>query len=555
LGLPVAALSDFGLGADPHFYFPDSSQRAPAWTWREYDAQGNIIGVGGRRQGSGEKGFRKGGRRGLILTVAHAADRQKLRADIIARGRVLLAEGASDSMAVHAMGEVVVGRPSVSGGVIELTALLNGLALPEVIEMFVLGENDKDTNGHWPGRDQALEVATKLASALGPRVVIRVIMPPAGIKDLRAAWQAGFRTWEDYVKQTAALDVGTSKQAEMPDTLRIPCGCHADCCSCPDSCVQTDRNLVRTNRDKATIPQYIRKQSAKYSTNPWDCPSAFGVAGEVRHSPALIPAVCRQRDCPVCGPRWRQVTFERFGYHIDQHVGPLFTDCIPDVDWQATLKAMRRESKASGVPLRFVAIRDEEAMLTIISSIASSPYATEIDKTAAVETLQRAVDAADLAPRPFSACRAWGKIDTDPEPEDKAQRVPGGASPAAFAATLGAWGAEAVTDRGAVHRCSVDNLFLDPSTGQTDGVARADFWREAELYTACGPDAAAEFRERAAKRRRPRRDGEPPAAATCQHPPDHVHDWKDTPTGDGRKRRACTSCGEFFGYVQAEVRA
>ncbi len=322
----------------------------------------------------------------------------------------------------------------------------------------------------YPSRSEAdFALASRLAFWCGPDAGrIERLMLQSGLA--RPKWDRH----GGYLALTIANALKDRTEFYSPDRKGIPCGYLADCCSCPDSCVQCER-VVRTNRDKATIPQYIRKQSARYSTNPWDCPGAFGVAGQIRHSPALIPAVCRKRDCPVCGPRWSQVTFERFGYHIDQHAGPLFTDCIPDVDWQATLKAMRRESKASGTPLTFVAIRDEEGMLTVISSVAPSPYATPIDKTAAVETLQRAVDAADPAPRPFSACRAWGKIDTDPESEDKAQRVPGGASPAAFAATLGAWGAEAVTDRGAVHRCSVDNLFLDPSTGQTDGVARADF--------------------------------------------------------------------------------
>ena len=252
----------------------------------------------------------------------------------------------------------------------------------------------------YPSRSEAdFALASRLAFWCGPDAGrIERLMLQSGLA--RPKWDRH----GGYLALTIANALKDRTEFYSPDRKGIPCGYLADCCSCPDSCVQCER-VVRTNRDKATIPQYIRKQSARYSTNPWDCPGAFGVAGQIRHSPALIPAVCRKRDCPVCGPRWSQVTFERFGYHIDQHAGPLFTDCIPDVDWQATLKAMRRESKASGTPLTFVAIRDEEGMLTVISSVAPSPYATPIDKTAAVETLQRAVDAADPAPRPFSACR------------------------------------------------------------------------------------------------------------------------------------------------------
>lgn len=195
------------------------------------------------------------------------------------------------------------------------------------------------------------------------------------------------------------------------------------------------------------------------------------------------------------------------------------------------------------MPLKFVAVRDEEDCLTLISSVASSPYAKQIDKMAAIETLQRAVDAADLAPRPVSCCRSWGRIDSDSGPEEKAQRVPGGATPTAFRETLKAWGADAV-DRGSVIRCAVDNLFLDKATGQTDGEMQADFWREAELYTACGPEAAVEFRKRVAKRRQSSRVERPPGAADC------FHDWVDTNNGDGRTKRTCRLCGEFYGYMQ-----
>ncbi|MFZ1936270.1 MAG: hypothetical protein WCB27_13260 [Thermoguttaceae bacterium] len=51
------------------------------------------------------------------------------------------------------------------------------------------------------------------------------------------------------------------------------------------------------------------------------------------------------------------------------------------------------------------------------------------------------------------------------------------------------------------------------------------------------------------------------AADECQNththspdsPADCFHDWRDTRNGDGRTKRTCRLCGEFFGYVQAEA--
>ncbi len=37
-------------------------------------------------------------------------------------------------------------------------------------------------------------------------------------------------------------------------------------------------------------------------------------------------------------------------------------------------------------------------------------------------------------------------------------------------------------------------------------------------------------------------------------PADCFHDWVDTRNGDGRVKRTCRLCGEFYGYIQSEVR-
>jgi hypothetical protein len=476
IGLPGSALAAIGCEAEAALLYTP-----------ERGAAGRVIGYQTRAI-NGKK--RNRGRRGLIY-----ADGWRQQATDA--GFVLLPEGGSDIAACIAMGLPAVGRPFNTGGVHLLAALLADLSA--AVRIIVIGERDEH-DGRWPGRDGALSTAESLTKRLGRPVEATFV--PDEAKDTRAwfiaqqpvlddqAWLRNLGRW--FVSGLVPIDsVKTGS----------PCGLVADRLACPDSHALPE-HTVRRNRDNAILPQYIRNASAKYDNNPWDCPRCFGVAGEFRQSPALSPACCRKRDCPVCGPRWRQVTFERFAYHIDQHDGSVFVDCVDDVEWPAILKAMRREAMARGMPLRFVTVRDNEEYLTVISSVPPTRFAQGSDKAAAVDALQKAVDTADMGPRSFSACRAWGKVDFEAEPEEKPKRVPGGCSQKAFAETLRAWKAEPLGNKSFIIKCNVAGLFRDRATGETDAAMRADFWREAELYDFSGPAAAAEFRELAATKRR-----------------------------------------------------
>ena len=188
----------------------------------------------------------------------------------------------------------------------------------------------------------------------------------------RPKWERG-----GYLARTIANALKDRTEFYSPVTLRIPCGYPADTLRCLDSCVHTDTPTVREKADNANNPQPIRNQSAnwelpkrireKYDSNPWDCPDAFGVAGLADLSPALIAATCRKRSCPVCGAYWRLQTYDRFGFHLSSHDGQLYTDTVPDFDWQVTLKDMRRRAKKLEVPLRFIAVRCKEGdLLTVI---------------------------------------------------------------------------------------------------------------------------------------------------------------------------------------------
>ena len=192
---------------------------------------------------------------------------------------------------------------------------------------------------------------------------------------------------------------------------RSPCGYHADSLRCPDSNVQPE-TTVRGKEDKSNYPQGDGGLNAncwrlperikdKYASNPWDCPHAFGAAGVRDLSPALIAATCRKRNCPVCGAYWALQTFDRFGFHLSGHDGQLYVDTVPDVDWAATLKDMRRRARKLDVPLRFVTLRNKEGdELTVLASVPVRNVAHPVELAEALNILERAIDNADFARGP-----------------------------------------------------------------------------------------------------------------------------------------------------------
>ncbi len=125
------------------------------------NAHGQVVGIRLRRP-DGSKLSVKGGREGLFLPEG-----------IDAGGRLLVCEGPTDTAAVLDFGFPAVGRPSCTGGVRHVVDLVRRLAVPMVVIV---------ADGDAPGRRGAENLASVL-TAYCPAV--RVIAPPAGIKDAR----------------------------------------------------------------------------------------------------------------------------------------------------------------------------------------------------------------------------------------------------------------------------------------------------------------------------------------------------------------------------------
>jgi hypothetical protein len=406
----------------------------------------------------------------------------------------------------------------------------------------------------YPSRSEAdFALASKLAFYCGPNPAqIERLMRQSGL--VRSKWDRRHylaKTVTNCLKGQIKFYTGNTK---------LPCSSIADRLHNGDSCVHKE-NTVRDNRNTTTqlqpsynptascpdkavwsTPKCIRE---KYASNPWECEKAFGVAGRAVGSPTLAAATCRKRSCPVCAQYWRLKTFGRFGFHLWNHDGQLYTDTIPDWGWKATLENMRRRSERLGVPLLYVTIRDDADNLTVLASVSiRADVAKPVELVDALKLLEKAVDQAALGPRPVNACRAWGDL-----PDEKqVERVPGGCSPSAFCATLLAWKAEGVAS-GRFILCNQPGLFLD-SDGKLDEQLQCDFWREAETRDFAGEVEAVKTRERlAAARERRKREGPKVDPANC------CHDYKERPDPDrpGWLVTLCTVCGKFYGWRTEET--
>jgi len=152
------------------------SARHRAWTFPMSDAAGHIVGIR-LRLPNGRKLSIKGGREGLFVPEGIDQD-----------GRLFVCEGPTDCAALLGLGFGAVGRPSCAGGVRHLVELIKRLRSEEVV---IVGDNDQpDRRGRRPGQDGADRLAATLAAYVP---AVRVIAPPAGIKDARAWEQAGAR--------------------------------------------------------------------------------------------------------------------------------------------------------------------------------------------------------------------------------------------------------------------------------------------------------------------------------------------------------------------------
>jgi DNA primase len=133
------------------------------------DAAGRMLGIR-LRSPDGTKFAVKGGKEGLFIPANVGGDPDPQ----------LICEGPTDAAALLDMGfRNVVGRPSCTGGIKLLAELVRQRRTPEVV---IVSDGDE------PGRVGADRLASVLVAYVP---AVRVIAPPAGVKDSRDWLRAG----------------------------------------------------------------------------------------------------------------------------------------------------------------------------------------------------------------------------------------------------------------------------------------------------------------------------------------------------------------------------
>jgi hypothetical protein len=172
LGLTCDSLLSLGIGW--------SAERG-AWAFPMRDADHRVLSIRLRRD-NGFKFAVTGGKEGLFLPTGTEADSSPL----------LVCEGPTDAAALLEMGfNAVVGRPSCTGGIKLLVELVKRKRPAEVA---IVADGDE------PGRLGADNLASVLVAYVS---AVRVIAPPAGVKDVRDWLRAG-GTWEAVEQAIAA---------------------------------------------------------------------------------------------------------------------------------------------------------------------------------------------------------------------------------------------------------------------------------------------------------------------------------------------------------------
>lgn len=280
--LPVRYLEDNGHG------------RGNAYIMPEMNADGVTVGLHLRYHDNSKQTYGTGGEigRGLIIPDGwHETT-----------GPIVIPEGMSDTLGLTAMNIAAVGRPSNTGGVDIIAALLirAGVAGDETRQIIIMAENDRKEDGTWPGRDGADKTAKKLSDLIGRPV--HVAYPPPGYKDIRDYVTANKTAIIE--KKKSLREIGYQLIQHITATAQ-PCGDRRTSEVISVIFGWSPGDLAAfTPLSMQDPPPYVRIEASE----TYECPHSRGVI--MRHhgnqQTRVIRASCKRLNCEHCGPIKRQ---------------------------------------------------------------------------------------------------------------------------------------------------------------------------------------------------------------------------------------------------------
>jgi hypothetical protein len=344
-------------------------QYGPHYTFPEL-AGVNLLTVGiCRRFLDGSKRSREGDGRGLYVP-------EGVKAEALRRGYCLAVEGASDTAACYSMNIPAIGRPGNNSGHDHLAAFFRELGVTVV----VVGENDRKENGDWPGRDGAIQTATKLRIA---GVKACAVMVPEGVKDTRSWLQSrgfdpenlaiGYEAGKDYLKSLTEIDGA------------YPC------------------EISGIHREEYIAEKSHTECNSIYEPGLCPCPQTIFQRGKADLSLELrsIMVRCGKAGCEECLPVRRLHWFNMLaGYTLD-HVDSLYYVEYPEDELINTIRM--RVKRAGGM---FAHCECETK--TVVFSTVELPGSVKITGIHdLVEKIHAAIASVDLhANRPVDSSRA-----------------------------------------------------------------------------------------------------------------------------------------------------
>jgi hypothetical protein len=273
---------------------------------------------------------------------------------------LFLPEGASDTMALWAMGFSAVGRPNNVGGAGIVARWVAHQQPLDGRPIVVLAENDVkpvkpgEILPQWPGRDGGRKFAQQLADLLGR--VVRMAYTPDGAKDVRQWYTAQANMppvspealRQRFTDRLIAVELFEPRQNPCPAAAPLPLTPPpAPPAEAPTPPAPGPNFLAAwtppRDLNEPTVVASTRESRADVERFPCSCPRNIVLANRRTHCPHLQQVRCEKWTCPGCrlwlidrellNCRWRFDAAAALHY---------LTVPLTDAAWQNLARCIRR---------------------------------------------------------------------------------------------------------------------------------------------------------------------------------------------------------------------